>query len=72
MALGHPPGLDSKYAEVINVFAPQAEGIENKQKLLELSDAYLTEIQDKAQEKSNGIPLSSFEEKHYPYPVLLK
>lgn len=71
MALGHPPGLDSKYAEVINVFAPQAEGIENKQKLLELSDAYLTEIQDKAQEKkSNGIPLSAFEEKTLSIPSI--
>lgn len=71
MALGHPPGLDSKYAEVINVFAPQAEGIENKQKLLELSDAYLNEIQCKAQEKkSNGIQLSSFEEKTLAIPSI--
>ncbi|KTC92102.1 Uncharacterised protein [Legionella cincinnatiensis] len=71
MALGHPPGLDSKYAEVINVFAPKEEGIKNKEKLLAYSDAYLKEIQDKAKEKNlKNMPLSSFEEKTLSIPSI--
>ena len=64
MALGHPPDLNPQYAKVIDVFAAKEEGIENKAKLLDLSDAYLKEIQDKANKKiEENIPLSLFEEK---------
>lgn len=71
MALGHPPGLDPKYAEVINVFAPKAEGYQNKIILLERSDEYLQEIQNKAQEKIlQGTPISAFEQKALSLPKI--
>lgn len=71
MALGHPPGLNPKYAEVINVFAPKEEGIRNKEELLDRSDAYLEEIQEQAkQKKLEGTPLSSFEEKALSIPSI--
>ncbi|MFY7698112.1 MAG: hypothetical protein ACOVQX_04770 [Legionella sp.] len=64
LALGHPPALDLKYTDVIDGFAPQEEGIKNRQLLMQLSEQYLTECKAKAHEKlSNHQPINAFEEK---------
>ena len=44
MALGHPPGLDSKYTKVFNTFQAGREGLVAKKELLKISTEYLEEI----------------------------
>lgn len=64
MALGHPPSLDPKFAEVINVFKPGNEGLANIRKLVNTTQEYLVQIQEKAQQKKDqGMAISAFEEK---------
>lgn len=64
MLLGHPHNLNANYKEVLNVFLPKEQGINNKEKLLTESDNYLKEIQSIASKKLDSkLPLNSFEQK---------
>ena len=65
MALGHPASLAPEFSEVINVFAPDVEGVANKEKLIKVTNEYLKQLQEtvKEKQKSGKEPLSAFDKK---------
>jgi hypothetical protein len=64
LALGHPPSIDPKFAEEIDVFAKKNEGLKNQRTLMNLSNEYLQQLKQAAREKiDRDIPLTPFDEK---------